>query len=608
MAAVAILALLFMLSCAPEARSQQRREREPNSAYAERRRKLAAQADGPVILWGFTGREEVSQAYVFTQEENFYYLTGHNEEEAGLIILPVIKNDVTGDGWEGPREILFLPEKNPAKEKWNGVRVSPSDPGIEARTGFSAVKPFPEMRAHVEKLAKLYSNFFTILPYEKELGGYPHEKAVFDWLQLAAPQAKLKDIRPQISSLRQIKSPGEIAFLKQAIELSLDAQLEAMKIMRPGLYEYQVSAKMVEIHAWGGSEAEGYAPIVGAGPNSTALHYDKLSRRIEDRDIVVLDVGAQYSGYSADITRTIPANGKFTPRQREIYEIVLGAQNAALAAIKPGANFSCKGKKGGLMNIAYDYINSHGNDLHGKTLGPYFIHGLGHHIGLNVHDPGEYCAPLQPGMVVTVEPGIYIPEENLGVRIEDDVLITETGYKFLSELLPRDPVEIETIMEEAAKDRVRTEKSSAGENSNTTDNSAASEEIKSLIAKYAKSIDGADTKLASLVWWDSPEASFIHPLGHEHGFVQIQENVYKRLMGETFSERKLSIHDVSVHVFGDAAWAEFDWDFAAKFRKDGSPLTTHGRETQLYRKTQDGWRLVHVHYSGMPVAAERQGF
>jgi Xaa-Pro aminopeptidase len=457
-----VAATVLAVACfAPSVQAQQRREREPNSVYAERRAKLAAEVDGPVILWGFTGREEVSQASVFAQEDNFYYLTGHNEEGAGLILLPAPKNTTAGataigtiksDLWDGPREILFLPEKNPAKEKWNGVRLSPSDPGIEARTGFASVKPFPEMRATVEKLAKLHSAFYTILPYEKELGGYPHEKAVVDWLQLAAPQAKLKDIRAQISALREIKSPGEIAFLKQAIELSLDAHFEAMKMMRPGLYEYQVAAKMVEIHAWGGSEAEGYAPIVGAGPNSTALHYDQLARKIEDGDIAVLDVGAQFSGYSADITRTLPANGKFTPRQREIYEIVLGAQNAALAALKPGMDFCRKGGKS-VYKIAYDYINSHGKDQQGNRLGQYFIHGLGHHIGLDVHDPGESCSPFQPNMVITIEPGIYIPEENLGVRIEDDVLITETGHKLLSERLPRDPDEIERIMASGAKER-----------------------------------------------------------------------------------------------------------------------------------------------------------
>jgi Xaa-Pro aminopeptidase len=219
---------------------------------------------------------------------------------------------------------------------------------------------------------------------------------------------------------------------------------------------------MVEVHAWGGSEAEGYTPIVGAGPNSTVLHYDKLARKIEDGDIVVLDVGAQYSGYSADITRTLPANGKFTPRQREIYNIVLGAQNAALAALKPGMDLCPKGDKS-VYRISYDYINSHGKDLHGKSLGPYYIHGLGHNIGLDVHDPGENCKALVPGQVVTMEPGVYIPEENLGVRIEDDVLITESGYKFLSERLPRDPDEIEKIMAAATKQRAREAKEKKGD-------------------------------------------------------------------------------------------------------------------------------------------------
>jgi len=457
------LAVLLSLCSilAPSILAQQRREREPNSVYADRRAKLAAQIDAPIILWGYTGREESSEAYVFAQEENFYYLTGVNEEGAGLVILPAKRATeppagVSSSGSQKaaaapdahadlPQEMLFLPAKDPAKEKWNGVRMSPSDPAIESRTGFPAVKSFAEMRATIERLALTSPNFYTILPYEKEDGGYPHEKQVVDWLQLAAPQAKLQDIRPNIEALRQIKSVTELEFIQRAIDLSLDAHFAAMHMMRPGVYEYQIAAKMVEVHALGGSEAEAYAPIVGAGPNSTALHYDKLSRKIADGDIVVLDVGAQYSGYAADITRTLPANGKFTPRQREIYEIVLGAQNAALAALKPGADVCRKGNNSA-YRIAYDYINSHGKDLHGKPLGQYFIHGLSHHIGLNVHDPGNACQPLQPGMVITDEPGIYIPEENLGVRIEDDVLITPSGYKLLSARLPRSPDEIEKIM------------------------------------------------------------------------------------------------------------------------------------------------------------------
>jgi ketosteroid isomerase-like protein len=132
--------------------------------------------------------------------------------------------------------------------------------------------------------------------------------------------------------------------------------------------------------------------------------------------------------------------------------------------------------------------------------------------------------------------------------------------------------------------------------------------IGGIIAKYAKSVDDADTTLASEIWWDSPEVSFIHPLGHEHGFEQIKENVYKRLMGDTFSERKLTPRDITIHVFGDAAWAEFYWDFTAKFRKDGRSITTDGRETQIYHKMQGRWRIIHVHYSGMPSTQAGQGF
>ena len=435
--------------------AQQRREREPNDVYAARRTKIAAKVDGPVVLWGFTGREEFSQAYIFAQEDNFYYLTGLNQEGAGLIILPKLK-DGQHDGWEGPREILYLPAKDAQKEKWNGPRMSPGDEDISATTGIASVQPFGEMRAAIEKLAKAYPvNYYTILPYEKENGGYPHEKAVVEWLQMVSPQVKLKDVRANIEALRMIKSPGEIAFLRKAIDVSVDSHLAAMKMMRPGLWEYQIAAKMVEVHGMGGSEAEGYAPIVGAGFNSTVLHYDQLARKMEDGDIAVLDVGAQYSGYSADITRTLPVNGKFSARQREIYDIVLGAQNAAMAALKPGMDL-CKNGNKSVYRISFDYINSHGSDLHGKKLGQYYIHGLGHHIGLDVHDPGAYCKPLEPGMVVTMEPGIYIPEENLGVRIEDDVLITETGYELLSRRLPRDPAEIEKIMADADADRKKT--------------------------------------------------------------------------------------------------------------------------------------------------------
>jgi Xaa-Pro aminopeptidase len=253
--------------------------------------------------------------------------------------------------------------------------------------------------------------------------------------------------------MRQIKSASELGLLTKAIELSLDAHLAAMRMLRPGLYEYQVAAKMVEVHLSGGCEGEAYAPIVGSGFRSTILHYNELSAQIQDGDVVLLDVGGQYSGYAADVTRTLPANGRFTPRQKEIYEIVLGAQNAVLAALKPGMSLG-RNSPNSLFQIAFNYMNAHGADHEGRTLGRYFIHGLGHHIGLNVHDAGDPNRPLEPGMVITIEPGLYLPEENLGVRIEDIVLITPTGYRLLTERLPRTVAEIEALMASAKSQRV----------------------------------------------------------------------------------------------------------------------------------------------------------
>ena len=226
-----LIVLVLSGLCYPRSTpAQERREREPNSVYSARRAKLASQIDGPIVLWGFTGHEEFAQTYIFEQEQNFYYLTGHNEEGAAVLILPASGPATSPDA---PREVLFLPAKDAAREKWNGVRMSPVDPGIAARTGFSTVQAFSDMKAAVEKLAKTSPQIFTILPYEKENGGYPHKREVVDWLAQVAPSSKLKDVRPQISAMRQVKSPGEIAFLKEAIDLSLDGHLAAYKMCAP---------------------------------------------------------------------------------------------------------------------------------------------------------------------------------------------------------------------------------------------------------------------------------------------------------------------------------------------------------------------------------------
>ena len=401
------------------------------------------------MLFGYTGHEEANPSYVFMQEENFYYLTGHNEEGAALLLVP---ESADAKGWSGAREILV----SSATQSGRGEVERPAHGAGRSRassekTGFARVEPFAKLRDALVGLAKSFPEIYTELPGPHD-EGYPHAAIWSQWVKDAAPQAALKDISSAEGALRAIKSPGELALIQKAIDPSIDAQLEAMKMMRPGLYEYQVAAKMVEIHAYAGCETEAYSPIVGTNIDSTVLHYNKLDRRIEDGDIVLMDVGGQYSGYASDITRTIPANGKFTPRQREIYEIVLGAQNAAMDTLKPGMTLGGPASTS-LQKIAMDYIDSHGKDKEGRSLGRYYIHGLSHHVGLDVHDSSGLPRPLEPGMVITIEPGIYIPEENLGVRIEDDVLITTTGYKLLTARLPRSVEEIEKIMAEGKAGR-----------------------------------------------------------------------------------------------------------------------------------------------------------
>jgi Xaa-Pro aminopeptidase len=432
-----VLALLAVLCIAQFAHA---RFRQPNEEYQARRAKLRAAVDGPVVIYGYTGHEDASEVAVFFQEPYFYYLTGHDEPGAAVLLVP---DPPAGKSVDGPREILYLPPRDPAQEKWEGPKLGPDDPGIAEKTGFGTVEPIGNLKGDLEKFAKTYKTFYTLLAPDHE-EGYPHLTNSVAVIREAIPNAKLKDIGPQLDIMRQVKAPGELALMQKAIDVSIDAHLDAMKTMRPGLFEYQIAARMKEIHEWGGCEREAYSPVVGAGFNSTVLHYSALDDEIKDGDIVVIDVGGEYGGYAADITRTLPANGKFTPRQREIYDIVLGAQNAAIAAIKPGAVLY--GGKDSLQQIAMDYINAHGHDKEGHTLGRYYIHGVSHHLGLDVHDPGDRARPLEPGMVVTVEPGIYIREENLGVRIEDDILITKDGHEILTARLPRTADEIEKIM------------------------------------------------------------------------------------------------------------------------------------------------------------------
>ena len=416
---------------------------QPAAEYQGRRARLRAEVDGPVVLFGYTSRNDAGEVAVFFQDEDFYYFTGYSEPDAALVLIPDSAAVKTSGA---PAEILYLPPRDPREAIWGGAHLGPNDPGVAEKTGFQAVRPFAELRGDLAALAKTNPKFYALLPKGPE-NGYPQLHTWHEWLKDALPpQTEIEDVQPTLTEMRMVKSAGELELLQKAVDASVDAQFAAMKMMKPGLMEYQVAAKMEEIHKWEGCSREAYAPIVGAGFFSTVLHYDALDNQIKDGDVVVMDVAGEYGGYDADITRTVPANGKFTARQREIYDIVLGAQNAAIAAVKPGVFMY--GGPGSLHTIAADYINTHGKDKDGKPLGKYFVHGLGHGLGLNVHDPTDFRQPLKAGMTITIEPGIYIRDENLGVRIEDDVLVTADGHRLMTEKLPRNADEVEKVMAE----------------------------------------------------------------------------------------------------------------------------------------------------------------
>ena len=253
--------------------------------------------------------------------------------------------------------------------------------------------------------------------------------------------AGVADVRPLLAAMRVVKDSDEVRRMRMAAEISAKGHLAAMRVAHPGAWEYELEGAAEGTFRSLGAERLAYPSIVGSGINGTTLHYDKSRGQLQAGDLVVMDMGAEYGYYAADVTRTIPASGHFTSRQLAIYNLVLETQQAAMDSVRPGTTI------GRLSQIAREYMKTHSGDLCAPgTCDRYFIHGLSHWLGMDVHDVGSYATPLAPNMTFTIEPGIYIPEEKLGVRIEDDVLVTPTGYEILSKGVPRQPAEVEKAM------------------------------------------------------------------------------------------------------------------------------------------------------------------
>ena len=423
-------------------------DRQPASDYHARREKLAAKLNGGVALvFAPPEAEGPNDLYGYRPDDNFYYLTGWPEPGAAVLI--AAERGATNSSAARPyTEIIFLPKRNYSQEQWTGPKLGPEDPKAAQITGFERVESLDSLRDELVKLVPGRSTIYTDVPAS---GEDSNSKAPLLWLETANAfpvGTSYVDIRPLLGSLRTVKDVGEIELIRRATDASMAAQLAAIRAIKPGMTEREISALLQ--FEWGkrGCERPAYAPIVGSGINSTVLHYSDDSGTIQNGDLVLMDAAGEYSLYASDITRTVPASGKFTARQREIYEIVLGAQRAAIAAFQSGVSHLQRNQANSLQDVAMNYINTHGKDLHGQPLGKYFFHGLGHYVGLNVHDPGDYSVPLGPGMVFTIEPGIYIPEEKIGVRIEDMFYVDNSGKLIrLTESLPQAPDEIEKLMQ-----------------------------------------------------------------------------------------------------------------------------------------------------------------
>ena len=440
-----ILVSLFFL-CAVSAFSQAL-DRQPASDYHARREKLAAKLSGNLALvFAPAEAEGPNDLYGYRPDDNFYYLTGWAEPGAAVLI--AAQRAASGDNPARPyTEILFLPKRNYSQEQWTGPKLGPDNPKAAQITGFERVESLDSLRDELVKLVPGRSTIYTDVPAPREDS---NSKAPLQWLQTANAfpvGTSYEDIRPLLNSLRTVKDPGEVELIRKATNASAAAQLAAIKAVKPGVTEREVSALLQ--YEWGkrGCDRPAYAPIVGSGIHSTVLHYSDDSGTIQNGDLVLMDAAGEYSLYASDITRTVPGSGRFTARQREIYDIVLGAQKAAIAAFQSGVSHLQRNQPNSLQDVAMNYINAHGKDLHGQPLGKYFFHGLGHYVGLNVHDPGDYSVPLGPGMVFTIEPGIYIPEEKIGVRVEDMFYVNSDGKLIrLTEALPQTPDEIEKLM------------------------------------------------------------------------------------------------------------------------------------------------------------------
>lgn len=395
--------------------------------------------------------------YLYRQADNFYYLTGFTEANAILILSSKgIRAKINDSTTVTANEILFVQNRNPLAEAWTGRRYGTI--GAMKILGIQTALTNDKFKLTFQQTLFSGIKYLYAQPVTTDVTGTLKEllapiQSYVDNAKRYNSKIEMRDPNAMIHTMRIIKTAEEIEMLKKASDISVTAHTQAMMSVEPGMFEYELQALYEYAFLRQGAEYYGYPCINGAAENSVVLHYNTNRKKINTGDLVLSDCAAEYRGYSSDVTRTYPANGKFTKEQKEIYQIVLNAQKAAIAKIKPGVQWT-------EVSAAADSVISDGlfalgivKEKSGFAFRKFFNHGLGHPVGLNVHDVGQ--STLVAGMLYTVEPGIYIPETsigvdpkyfNIGVRIEDVILVTETGNKNLSEGAPREINEIEILM------------------------------------------------------------------------------------------------------------------------------------------------------------------
>ena len=434
--------------------------------HLERRQKLREKmpANSVAVFFANPVRNRANDVdYTYHQDPDFYYLTGYREPNAVLMIFKE-KQQLNGGNYD---EIIFVQSRNERAEQWTGRRLGPA--GVSETLGFKMAFNGGEFKRYPVDFSKFSQVLFTdfendvrneadsadlydLIIQFKSKAGYPEKNQSLLGVEKPANNLNVKNLGGLMAQLRGVKTKEELELIRMAVSISCAGQVEVMKAIKPGMSEREIQGIHEFVFKKYQAEDLGYPSIVGAGHNGCILHYtENYVPQVDNKDLILMDLGAEYRGYTADITRTIPISGKFSNEQKFIYELVLEAQEAAMAISKPGTPFPDLLKA--TQKVIARGLKEQGIIKTDNEVRKYYPHGCCHHIGLDVHDKGEY-QKLEENMTITIEPGIYIPLNadvdpkwrGLSVRIEDDYLITKTGYEHLSKSAPRTVKDIEDMM------------------------------------------------------------------------------------------------------------------------------------------------------------------